>query len=133
MTSLQEWADSQVDNAKGFIKYEDQFIYIDWRHDESSESIGSICMEKRANVLYIISFMLDESIQKRGIYKSAAVFIPQYARDNGYSQLAVISANALMRDLLAKCGFKRGQDPDDYFVDISQEDSPPELYGLSKP
>jgi len=131
VNDLQDWAKDQIANANASVETDDQFVYIKWK--ANSELVGHICIENRKPFLYIISFQLNNEMQNQGVFTSFAAFIPGYAREQGFTHLGVISANLLMRELLAKCGFKRGIDPDDYFVDISMEDSPPEQYGNTRP
>ena len=128
---LEDWAKTQIKGADASARREDNMYYIDWKIDD--EIVGVICIEKRDKTFYMLSFQLGNDQQQKGVFKSFAAFIPRWARTNGGEKLAVISANAVMQNLIAQCGFKRGEDPDDYFVDISMEDSPPEQYGNSRP
>lgn len=131
INELQKWADQQMPDAEAFVEQEGDFYYIKWKNKD--DLVGHICIENRHPHLYMISFNLAEDRQRQNLFKSFASFIPGYARNNAFSHLAVISANETMLNLIEKCGFERGQDPNDYFVDISMEDSPPEQYGNSRP
>lgn len=131
ISELENWAKSQIPEAQTSVRKEDQFFYIDWTVE--NQVVGIICIEEREDVCYMISFQLSPDYQKRGIFKSFAAFIPGWSRNRGAKRLGVISANVIMRSLIDQCGFKRGQDPNDYFVDISMEDSPPEQYGNFRP
>jgi len=129
---LEGWAEEHIKDAQSSVRQEDNgFIHIDWKVE--NKTVGNICIKRKDDVLYMLSFWLEDSRQRQGVFKSAAAFFPGWARDQGATQLAVISANETMRGLIAECGFVRGDTPDDYFVDISEEDSLPEQYGNSRP
>lgn len=135
ITDLKEWAESVIPDSQANVIYPFQGVEgqyaMEWLVDD--QRVGAILMTRKDDLLYMESVQLDSDYQKNGVYKSMAAFIPKWARKQGVQQLVVIAANPVMQSLLNKCGFELRRDPDNYFVDISMEDSPPEQYGNSRP